>query len=109
MKTIRFLAAVLLVITGIWHVALFYRAPGDPNGLPLLIFGILYGLIGLFMFTPKIIWVYLGLIVPLIGMTMAFVKIGMKNFDLTMRALMLIDIVVIVCCAYLILTRKKNT
>lgn len=106
MKTIRFLAAILLVITGVWHIALFFKASGDLDSLPLLIFGIIYVLIGIFLFTPKKLWVYLGLILPLIGMTMAIVKLGLKNFDLTMWVLILIDVAVIICCGYLILRRK---
>ncbi|MBN1791025.1 MAG: hypothetical protein JW830_11050 [Bacteroidales bacterium] len=109
MKTIRFLAAILLVITGVWHVTLFFKATSDPNSIPLLIFGILYGLIGVFLFTPKMLWVYLGLIFPLIGMTMASIQMGVKNFDLTMKVLILIDVIVIICCVYLILVRKKST
>jgi hypothetical protein len=109
MKTIRFFAALLLVITGVWHSSLFFKAMNDPDSLPLLIFGILYALIGVMMFTPKVLWVYLGMILPIIGMILAFVKIGMKNFDLTMKSLMLIDLVVIFCCVYVLLTRKKTT
>ncbi len=109
MKTIRFLAAILLVITGVWHIFLFLKNTGDPNGIPLLIFGILYALTGILLFTPKILWVYVGLILPIIGMIAASVKIGVKNFDPTMWVLILIDVIVIVCCAYLILVRKKST
>jgi len=109
MKTIRFLAATLLVITGVWHATLFFKAPSDPNSIPLLVFGVIYALIGIFLFTPKKLWIYLGLIVPLIGMITATVKLGIKNFDLTMWVLILIDVVVIICCVYLLLARKKVT
>jgi len=108
MKTIRFLAAILLVITGVWHVALFFKATSDPNSIPLLIFGILYALTGILLFTPKTLWVFVGLILPMIGMIAASVKIGVKNFDSTMWVLILIDVMVIVCCAYLIQVRKKS-
>ena len=108
MKTIRFLAAILLVITGVWHVALFFKDASDPNNIPLLVFGIIYALIGIFLFTPKKLWVYLGLLLPLIGMTTAIVKLGVKNFDLTMWVLILIDVVVIICCTYLLLVKQKT-
>jgi len=108
MRTIRLIAAVLLVITGVWHTVLFLKAPGDPNNFPLLIFGIIYALTGILLFTPKMLWVYLGVIFPLIGITTASIKIGVKNFDSTMTILILIDIVVIICCAYLVL-RKRIT
>jgi|WetSurSiteA1Bulk_404760.scaffolds.fasta_scaffold00479_8 hypothetical protein len=109
MKTIRFLAAILLVVTGVWHIALFFKASDDPDSLPLLIFGVAYALTGLLLFTRRKLWVYLGLIIPLTGMVAAIIKIGYVNFDLTMKVLILIDIVVIACCAYLLLTRKKST
>lgn len=107
MKTIRYLAGILLVITGVWHVALFLQAPGEAGNLPLLIFGILYGLTGVLLFTPGKLWIYLGLAFPLIGMTSAIIKLGIKSFDTTMWILILIDVAVIVCCAYLILKRNK--
>jgi hypothetical protein len=107
MKTIRFLAAGLLVITGVWHLTLFFKAVDDPASLPLLVFGVIYALIGILLFTPKKLWVYLGLAFPLIGMTTAAIKLGIKSFDTTMWILILIDVAVVGCCVYLILNRKK--
>ena len=109
MKKIRFLAAALLVITGAWHLALFFKAIDDPASLPLLVFGVAYALTGILLFTPKKIWIYLGLAFPLIGMTSAAIELGIDTFDATMWALISIDVVVIVCCAYLLLAKSKST
>jgi len=108
MKKIRFLAATLLVITGVWHITLFLKATDDPASLPLLVFGVIYTLTGLLLFTPNKLWVYLGLAFPLIGMISAAIKLGINSFDITMWTLISIDIVVVVCCAYLLLVKSKS-
>ena len=116
MKTIRLLAGILLVITGVLHITIYIVAPSAPGSLGMLVFGIIYAIMGLLLFTPKIYVVYLGLILPLIGMITATIKFGFsavisftayKNVT-SMFTLLLIDVVVIICCAYLVLNRKKT-
>jgi hypothetical protein len=48
---------------------------------------------------------YMGLL-PIIAVVIA-IMIGLKNLGLVMSALLLMDLVVFVCCVYLILNRKK--
>ena len=106
MKTIRYLAALLLVISGIWHLALYFKAP-DIWGIVALVFGIMYVIIGLLLFTPKKVGVYLGLI-PLIPLIAAPFMVDLKSLDLTTALILLIDLVVVICCAYLLLKRNKT-
>jgi len=108
MKNIRYLAALLLVITGVLHIAGYITAPHDPGSLGMLAFGIIYGVTGLLLFTPRKYAVYMGLIFPIIGMTIAIIKFGVKDLGYMMTLLLLIDVVVIVCCAYLLLSRGES-
>ncbi len=108
MKTIRLFAGVLLVITFVLHMYVYAKAPGDPGMIGFLVFGIIYGLIGILLFTRKMYPVYLGLIFPLIGLTMALVKFGVPELVSLETLLHLIDVIVIVCCIILIAKRKKS-
>ena len=108
MKTIRLFAALLLVVTGVLHLVLYIRAPNEPASLGMLVFGIIYAATGLFLFTKKMLAVYAGLSFPLIGMTSAIIKFGIGDLVSMMSLLLLIDVVVISCCAYLILNRRKS-
>ena len=109
MKTIRLLAGTLLVITGVLHIILYIKAPNDPGIIGMLVFGIIYGVTGLLLFTQKMYPIFLGLILPLIGMTMAIIKFGFPVLISMMALLLLIDLIVIICCVYLVLNRGKST
>jgi hypothetical protein len=104
MKTIRYFAALLMLISGVWHVALYFKAPAE-WGIAALAFGVLYFIIGLLLLRPKMIGVYLGLL-PIVAVVAAPFMIGLKNLGLVMSALLIIDLVVFVCCVFLILKRK---
>ena len=108
MKTLRLIAGALLVITGVLHVVGYFQAPDDPASIGTLVFGFIYGTIGVLLFTKKLYPVYLGLILPLIGMTTVLIKFGFPALKSMMTLLLLIDVVVIVICAYLILKRKST-
>ena len=104
MKTIRYIAALLMLISGIWHTIGYFMAPAD-WGILSLVVGILYVIIGLLLFTPKIIGVYLGLI-PIIPPIAAFFVPDVK-LDFATSTLLLIDLIVFICCVYLLLKRTK--
>jgi uncharacterized membrane protein HdeD (DUF308 family) len=107
MKTIRLLAGILLLITGILHVVLYLKTQNDPGSIGLLIFGIIYAVIGFLLFNKKIYPLYLGLIIPLIGMTLSLVKFGIPSLISLLALFKVIGIIVIICCGYLLLNRKK--
>ena len=109
MRTIRFVAALLLVFTGALHVVLYFKAPHEPGSLGMLAFGIIFAITGLLLFTQKLFAVYLGLILPIMGMTTGIVKFGLKDLTYTMALLYLIDVVVIICCGYILFGRKKSS
>jgi len=107
MKNIRYVAAMLLIISGVLHIVLYFKTPNDPGIMGVLAFGIIFAAIGLLLLLPNMYSVYLGLIFPIIGIITALVKIGISNLDYMMILLLLIDIVVIICCAYLLINRTK--
>ena len=107
MKNIRYIAALLLIISGVLHIVSYFKTPNDPGIMGVLAFGIIYAAIGLLLLMPNMYAVYLGLIFPIIGIIAVLVKIGINNLSYTMILLLLIDIVVIICCAYLLINRVK--
>jgi hypothetical protein len=107
MKSIRLLAGILLLITGILHVVLYIKDPNVSGSIGLLIFGIIYAVIGILLFNREIYPLYLGLIIPLIGMTLSIIKFGIPDLISLLALFKLIGIIVIICCGYLLLNRKK--
>ena len=106
MKTIRLIAGMLLVISGVLHVVMYINTQNDPGSIGTLIFGIIYATTGLLLFTKQKYPVYLAVIFPLIGMTIALIKFGFPVLTSLMALLVLIDILVIISCGYILMTRK---
>ena len=106
MKTIRLIAGMLLVISGVLHVVMYIKTQNDPGSIGTLIFGIIYATTGLLLFTKQKYPVYLAVIFPLIGMTIALIKFGFPALTSLMALLFLIDILVIIGCGYILMTRK---
>jgi uncharacterized membrane protein HdeD (DUF308 family) len=107
MKPIRLLAGILLLITGILHVVLYIKDPNVSGSIGLLIFGIIYSFIGILLFSRKIYPLYLGLIIPLIGMTLSIIKFGIPDLISLLALFKLIGLIVIICCGYLLMSSKK--
>lgn len=107
MKTIRLIAGSLLLITFVLHIIVYTKMKEEPSAAGLLVFGVIYGIIGLLLFTKKMYPVYLGLIIPLIGLIAALINFGIPELVSMETLLHLIDIVVIICCAVLLINRKK--
>ncbi len=108
MKPLRYLAASLMVITGILHVMPIFKGLEDPNALPMLIFGIGFLATGVLLFLNKQSGKILGIILPLLGLGIGFVKIGIKNFDTMLTVMFLIDAIVIISCIILLLNKNRD-
>lgn len=106
MKTIRFLAGLLLLINGVLHVVEYLNISNESGSIGLLLFGIIYIIIGLLLFNKKMYPVYLAIIFPLIGFTLSIIKFGNPALISFSALFKLIDVIVIVCCAYLLYKRK---
>lgn len=108
MKTVRLLAGIFLVITGVLHFMKYGKAPDNTGMTGFLVFGFIYSLTGLLLFTRKMYPVYMGLIFPIIGLTLVLIKFGFPALVSLENVLNLIDVIVIIFCAILIANRKKT-
>jgi uncharacterized membrane protein HdeD (DUF308 family) len=108
MKPIRYLAAGLLLLTGVLHILPMFKTPSDPNSIPMLIFGIAYFAVGVMLIMKIKYDSLLGIIIPLIGLGVGFFMIGIKNWTAMLTFLFAIDAVVIICCLILLLNKKDS-
>jgi uncharacterized membrane protein HdeD (DUF308 family) len=108
MKPIRYLAAGLLLLTGVLHILPMFKTPSDPNSIPMLIFGIAYFAVGVMLIMKIKFDSLLGIIIPLIGLGVGFFMIGIKNWTTMLTFLFAIDAVVIICCLILLLNKKDS-
>lgn len=100
-KGIRLLAAFLLVLTGIIHLALIVFSTGMEIAI-MAIFGSLYVIIGVGLLLKKRFFIYSGLVIPMLGALLgAYSYLTMKPEIITLF-LITIDIVIILCCFYLL-------
>jgi hypothetical protein len=107
MNRIRYLAAGLLCLTGVIHVARLGFPPLDATFVTVVvIFGAAYLIIGGFLFLNHKTAYYFGAIVPLIGLCVG--PVILTNPPLLFAALLgTIEIVVVVSCFYLIKGKRS--
>jgi uncharacterized membrane protein HdeD (DUF308 family) len=105
MKTIPFIAGILLLINGILHIVEYLNS----NNMGILLFGIIYIMVGVLLFTRKTFAVYLGLIVPITGMSLSIIKFGIPELFSLSALFKLIGLIVVVLCAYVLFNRNKMT
>jgi hypothetical protein len=99
MNRIRYLAAGLLCLTGVIHVARLGLA--DAPALIVVAFGVAYLIIGGLLFRNNKSAYYLGAIAPLIGLCVG--PVILTNPPILVAALLgAIEIVVVINCLYLI-------
>jgi hypothetical protein len=108
MKPIRYLAAGLLLLTGVLHILPMFKTPSDPNSLPMLGFGVVYFIVGVLLLLKVKYDSLLGIIFPVIGLLTGFVVVGIKNWDAMLTFMFLIDAVVAACCLILVLNKNKT-
>jgi hypothetical protein len=100
---VRYVAAFLLLLTGVFHVSVAFP---NPTVMPLQVFGIIYFVLGVLLLFDIRSAKYLALIFPAIGGTSAI--IGVKNWTTMITFLFAIDVVVVVCCVVLIIKRADS-
>jgi hypothetical protein len=103
-KALRFLAASSLLLTGLIHLVLIAYTTEMEMGI-MALFGILYVLIGIGLLIDKRIFRYLGVIIPLFGAILGVYSYVLIKSEITSLLLIGIDIIVILCCSYLILNK----
>jgi hypothetical protein len=101
MKTIRYLAAGLLLLTATFHVAQVALTPLDASLIITVVFGVAYLAIGVFLLRDGQAACYFGAVVPLVGLVLA--AIGMLTKPTFLGAVFIaIDLIVAGCCVYLL-------
>jgi hypothetical protein len=108
MKTIRYIAGLLMLVTGVLHLLPMFKVPRDPNALPMLAFGISYLTTGVLLILNKKISEVLGIAFPLIGLAVGFFVVGFKNWNTMLTIMFIIDAVVVFSCFILVSNRKKD-
>ena len=108
MRTIRLLAGVLLLISGILHIVAYFQAPDSPGSIPVLLFGIFYMIIGALLFNRKKYPLYFAIIVPLIGMTLSLIKFGIPELISLSALWKVLEIIAVICCILLLIKRRKK-
>jgi len=109
MKTIRLLAGILLIINGILHLVLYLQTSNNAGSIGILAFGIIYIITGLLLFNKKKYPVYLGIIIPIIGMSLSLIKFGVPELISLSALFKVIGLLVIVCCSYIIVNQNHKT
>ena len=107
MKTIRLLAGILLLINGVLHIVLYLQTSNNAGSIGILAFGIIYIFTGLLLFNKKRYPIYLGIIIPIIGMSLSLIKFGVPELISLSALFKVIGLMVIISCAYIIVNQKK--
>ena len=107
MDRIRYLAAGLMCLSGVIHVARLGFPPLDASFVTVVvIFGVAYLIIGGFLFLNSKTAYYFGAIVPLIGLCVG--PVILTNPSILFAAFLgAIEIVVVVSCFYLIKGKRS--
>lgn len=107
MRTLRILSGLLLIINGVLHIVEYLNISNEPGSIGILIFGLIYIVTGTLLFNRKIYPIYLGIIIPFIGMTLSIIKFGVPEL-ITLSALFkLIGLIVIISCVYILMKQKR--
>ncbi len=107
MRSIRYIAALLLILTGVLHAQSVFTVQQDAHTLPLLAFGIVYFTIGIMLMRDMKISAALGIIFPLLGIGTGFFVIGLQNWTTMLGILFAIDAIVVLCCIVLFIKKTK--
>ena len=107
MKTIRYLAAGLLLFTGLLHVIQIFTATAiDAAILITVTFGVIYLVLGVLLLRGRRIVLWLAAFLPLVGLLLA--PMGMLTKPTLLGALfMVIDIIIAAYC-FTLLVRKEE-
>ena len=107
MRSIRYLASLLMILTGVLHALPVFTVQRDIHALHLLAFGIVYFTIGIMLMRNMKISAALGIIFPLLGIGTGFFVIGLPNWTTMLGILFAIDAIVVICCIVLFIKKTK--
>lgn len=106
-KIIRLLASFLLSISGIIHLVMIIFSTGMEI-LVMGLFGLIYLIIGIGLFFRKKIFIYFGIVFPLVGFFIGTYSYITLKPEIITLFLIIIDIAVILCCFYLAFKKTNN-
>lgn len=106
MKYIWYAAALLTLFTAAWHLISVIDVFSGPNGAPLLVFGIIYVVVGIFLLFRLKYALLMGILFPLLGLAGGFFVMGIKNWNTSFTVMFLIDAMIVILCALLLLQKK---
>lgn len=106
MKTLRLVAAILLIINGALHLVEYRHVSADNGSIGIMVFGMIYIITGLLLFHTRLYSLYLGIIIPVVGMSLSFIKYGIPD-PVSLPALFkVIGVAVVICCLVLLGKRQ---
>ncbi|TVQ74367.1 MAG: hypothetical protein EA363_01790 [Balneolaceae bacterium] len=106
-KHLRFLAATLLLATGIMHLLPVFADPGHAMAVPLFLFALMYLIIGGMLVNNARMAPVLGIVIPLLGIVIGFVAIGAHHWDTLMTVMFVINALVVLMCVMLVSGRER--
>jgi hypothetical protein len=106
MPRARQLASALMLFTGVAHVVYVLVAGQAGGGAGAAVAGVIYFGIGLALRRPGAWPLWLGALLPALG-GLGGTQLLLQRFDVVMLLFVAIDVVVVVCCAYLLATRAR--
>jgi hypothetical protein len=113
-RILRFLAAALIIISGIAHLGAGLSLAGTDIGSLIvgIAFGVIYIAIGVGLLVGKRLFSYMGVIFPLVGgiggSYNLFTSLStgasiLEPIIIALLSVIAIDVIVILCCGYLLL------
>ena len=109
MKAIRYITAILLFAASVGHIFLFIQEPHDEVSAVVLLFGIVYLVIGtLFILGNKHSPLF-GILFPLIGLVFGLIAFDPVNAPLLLNILGITDIMMIILCSILVWGTRNKT
>jgi hypothetical protein len=106
MKTLRILAALFLLIAGVLHFVEYFNKSDLRGSIGIAAFGVIYCLIGALLFNSKMYPVYIGILIPLIGMTLSIIKFGVPELVSISALFKAMEIIAIVCCSIIVINAQ---
>ena len=109
MKPVRYLAAVLLLLTGIVHLILGIKAPGQSEVVLMILFGVAYFVAGLTLLLKPAAGTIMGMVFPLAGLLIGIFKLGPASWSTLFCILFAVDAVILIACCYIRFFQHKGT
>jgi hypothetical protein len=107
MNILRFIAAILLILSGILHILQLYFHPINNSIIGTAFFGVVFLIVGLLLFVKRRAFLLVGAIVPAIGVIIGTADHFTSATPLNIFWLFLfLDIIVVPIC-FILYIRKE--